>query len=92
VGAELDLAALPRPRGFETACRRLSARPGPLLLAGGEDYELLFTLRPRARAGAELERRLGVAVREIGRITAARGVRLRAGGRRLRGLGGFRHF
>ncbi len=92
VGAEIELASLPRPRGFEAACRRVGARPEALVLAGGEDYELLFTLRPGAPHGAALGRRLGVAVREIGRIEAGAGVRVRDGARALRGPGGFRHF
>jgi thiamine-monophosphate kinase len=92
VGADLELAALPRPRGFEAACRRLGADPEALLLAGGEDYELLFTLRPGAPPAPALARRLGVPVREIGRIRAGRGVRVRGGRAGARGVGGFRHF
>jgi thiamine-monophosphate kinase len=45
--AELDLASLPRPPRFEAACRRLGVDPLRLATRGGEDYELLFTLRGR---------------------------------------------
>ena len=67
--AALEAAQVPRPRGFAAACARLGVAPEPLLIGGGEDYELLFTTRPAAR-GAALARRLGVSVTPIGRITA----------------------
>lgn len=74
-GAEVDFSALPRPRGFEAACRALHVRPERLLLAGGEDYELLFTLRPGAPAVGRLEARLGAPVTAIGVVTSrSRGV------------------
>lgn len=93
-GAELDVARLPRPRGFAGACRSLGLDPDRLALSGGEDYELLFTVRPGAPGAAALARRLGVAVTEIGRITARRsGLRLRGASRALRrSPGGWRHF
>jgi thiamine-monophosphate kinase len=47
--AELDLASVPRPPRFEAACRRLGVDPVRLATCGGEDYELLFTLRGRAQ-------------------------------------------
>jgi len=75
VGAEIDVSRLPRSRGFEVACRRFRLDALRLALAGGEDYELLFTLRPGAPAGASLRRRLGVRVTEIGRITRRPGLR-----------------
>jgi len=87
VGAVVDPARLPAPRGFAAACRRAGADPRRLLVAGGEDYELLFTLRPQGPGARALAARLGVPVAEIGAITAARG--LRGVGR---GGGGFTHF
>ncbi len=68
VGARLELDALP-------ASPALAAQPEALrrecLLAGGDDYELLFTAppdaEPRVLAAA---REAGVAVRRIGRIVA----------------------
>jgi thiamine-monophosphate kinase len=82
LGAEIDAMSLPRPRGFDAACRRLGVDPLELLSTGGEDYELLFALRDRARGGAgrprsgvaELSRRLGIEVREIGRVVARPGL------------------
>jgi thiamine-monophosphate kinase len=90
VRARLDVARVPMPRGFAAACARAGLDPLQLALAGGEDYELLFTARgPEARAGA-LGRKLGVAVAEIGRIEAGspRVLGLPSG----LGAGGFRHF
>jgi len=83
LGAEIDPAALPRPAGFEAACDRLGRDPLELICGGGEDYELLFAVRsPRGAAGlgrrslAEpaLSTRLGVAVREIGRVVSRPGL------------------
>ena len=96
VGAEVDFDVLPRPRGFEAACRRLRARPEALLFAGGEDYELLFTVRPGAPGAEVLATRLGTPVAEIGRIVAGAGtVRWSGLPRGVRGPGrssGWRHF
>jgi thiamine-monophosphate kinase len=74
-GADLAPERLPLPRGFAGACARLRLDPLALALAGGEDYELLFTLRPGAPGEQALSRRLGAPVREIGRIVRGRGVR-----------------
>jgi thiamine-monophosphate kinase len=86
VAAELEPARVPRPRGFDAACRRADLDPERLVLAGGEDYELLFTLRPGAPAAARVARLLGVPVAEIGRV-----LRRRPGGR-TPAARGFRHF
>ncbi len=77
LGARLDPGCVPRPRGFDRACHRLGADPDRLALGGGEDYELLFTLRqPAARrlGAAGLSRRLRVPVSEVGRITREPGI------------------
>jgi thiamine-monophosphate kinase len=70
--AEVDRAAVPRPARFDSACRRLGLDPIELAVHGGEDFELLFTVRPTGPSGAQLCRRLGVAVTEIGRVLAGR--------------------
>jgi len=98
VGASIDVRALPLARGFAPACARLGVDPLALALAGGEDYELLFTLRGRTPARG-LAGRLGAPVTEIGRIEARRGLRLlglspeqERGLARIRVAGGWRHF
>jgi thiamine-monophosphate kinase len=68
----LDLDRLPLPRGFARACARLGLDPGVVALSGGDDYELLFTLRPHGPSTAVLGRRLGVRVSELGRVERGR--------------------
>lgn len=70
--AEIDLASVPRPPRFEAACRRLGVDPTRLATCGGEDYELLFTLRGRVQpAGPAAARRSAASGRGPGRGTAA---------------------
>lgn len=88
VGATIDPARVPRPAGFVAACARLGVDPERLALAGGEDYELLFTLRPGAPGPVALGRKLGVRVAEIGVVMRGRGLR----GPTSQSLRGFRHF
>ncbi len=84
--AEIDSARLPLPRGFAAGCARLGLDPDRVARGGGEDYELLFTLRPSGPAPAFLARRLGVRVSEIGRVLAGRpGRSPRAGWRHFQG-------
>jgi thiamine-monophosphate kinase len=82
--AEIAVSALPRPARFDAVCRRERLDPEDLLLAGGEDYELLFTARPSLGEG-RIARALGVPVSAIGRI-----VRGRANGAAR--IQGWRHF
>ncbi len=80
VGAEIDYERLPVSAGFRRSCRRNGFAEKELVLAGGEDYELLFAVSP------ERERRLrrtGMAYHLIGRIGAGRRLRLRENGRPL---------
>ncbi|MCH2170651.1 thiamine-phosphate kinase [Myxococcota bacterium] len=81
--ASIDADAIPRPPGFEARCGRAGLDARALLLDGGEDYELLFSLRPGAPSEAVLGRRLGVRVTRIGRVV---------GGRPAASTGGFEHF
>ena len=89
VGARLVLPAVPRPRGFDASCRRARIHPATALLAGGEDYELLFTVRSQAPSAAALTRRLGVHVSEIGSVVA-RGLHVEDASTGI--SGGYRHF
>lgn len=73
VAAALDGHAIPCGKNFLRDCIRLGLDPKQTLLAGGEDYELLFTVRGRFASAKLLSRRLGAAVYEIGRIVSKRG-------------------
>ena len=81
LGAEIDASALPRARGFERRALEVGLDPLAVLVAGGEDYELLFALsgrwsevgREEARA-RELSRRLAAPVSWVGRVTAGPGI------------------
>jgi len=94
VGADVDLDALPLPSGFEDACRRMRLDPAWLAATGGEDYELLFSIPRDAPGAAELSRRFGLPVHEIGRARSGRAVRWFRGGRRVTPprRKGFQHF
>lgn len=77
LGAKLDPDRVPLPRGFVAACDRLGLDARQLSLAGGEDYELLFSLRKetaRRLSNAALSTRLGVPVTEIGQVTRESGL------------------
>ncbi|MBF6568156.1 MAG: thiamine-phosphate kinase [Candidatus Binataceae bacterium] len=63
VGAELDADAIP----LSDAYRAVFGDDPSVALSSGEDYELLFCMRPGSSA-ATLTRRLGVAVHRIGGI------------------------
>ena len=92
VGAEVQVDALPRSavlRGLPIALQR------ECTLAGGDDYELVFTAPPaRAAAVQAAAQRAQVGVTRIGRIDAAAGVRLidRDGRTVANGYGSFDHF
>lgn len=74
VGATLAWAALPRSRWLAAQDEAWQAE---CLLAGGDDYELLFTAPASARAQMPgLAAEAGVAVSRIGRIDAEPGLRL----------------
>lgn len=75
-GAEIDLAALPAARGFRELAAALDLDWRRALLAGGEDYVLLFALSPRTAPPREL------GCHRIGRVIAGRGVYLIHDGKR----------
>ena len=71
VGAEIEAATLP----LSAAYRAVAGDNLEFALSGGEDYELLFCLRP-GHSEAALSRRLGVPARRIGKIVSGRRARL----------------
>ncbi len=88
LAAEVEAAKVP----LSEAARAILAREPrwrTVVLAGGDDYELLFTVPPD-RLGEIADEPVSV----IGRMTAGSGVRvLDEGGRQLElGAGGYRHF
>lgn len=73
VGASVDLLRLPLSPACLDYAESTRADPFRLALAGGEDYELLFTAPPRHKAQVErLARRLGCRLSRIGTIHAPR--------------------
>lgn len=94
VGARIDARSVPRAPGLDRAAARAGLDPLDLVLGGGEDYELLFTLRPGAPPVAALSRRLDVQVTRIGVVEARRGLRLEGLPARRRGAlrEGWSHF
>jgi thiamine-monophosphate kinase len=74
VGAVVEVDALPLSPVLARQARALQRE---CTLAGGDDYELLFTAPPAAQARVQAAAlAAGVALRCIGRITAAPGLRL----------------
>ena len=93
VAAEVDPALLPRSEALRAIHADSDATA--FALAGGDDYELCFTLPPHhvAEVSAEMAR-LGCGATRIGRIVAGQGVRLAdADGHWLAAaIGGWDHF
>ncbi|MBF0455626.1 MAG: thiamine-phosphate kinase [Magnetococcales bacterium] len=94
VGAEVDVEKIPLSHA---ARRQLEAHDGDLLtqiLTGGEDYELLFAVSPGCLgAVANLADQMGLAITEIGVVTAGSSVNFNLNGTPMRlGSGGWTHF
>ena len=71
-GARVELARLPLSTAVAAHIAETEGDGFVLPLAGGEDYELLFTIHPHRRAAVlDLLEPLGVPVSVIGEITAA---------------------
>lgn len=93
VGALIDSASLPVDDRVTELCGRRALDPLQLALHGGEDFELLFTVKPEN--AARLPRRVdGVEIKRIGTILSAQaGVKITEGSRvwELK-AGGWIHF
>ncbi len=93
VGAEIRLDALPRSHAI--AALDDASLANDCLLAGGDDYELVFTANPDRREAVEKAgAAAGVPVTRIGRIVAGSALAvLDASGRPIAlGRGGYDHF
>ncbi|HEX5604064.1 MAG TPA: hypothetical protein VFX63_15995, partial [Pyrinomonadaceae bacterium] len=93
VGALIDASLLPIDEHVVELCGRRALDPLQLALHGGEDFELLFTVKPENVA--RLPRRVdGVEIKRIGEVMSANyGVKISEGARiwDLR-PGGWKHF
>jgi thiamine-monophosphate kinase len=69
VGAEIETAALPVLPGTRKAAEAVGKDAGEAALHGGEEYELLFTVRPRKELEVQrLARRERVRVSRVGTV------------------------
>lgn len=93
VGARIDSSLLPIDDRVVELCGRRALDPLQLALHGGEDFELLFAVKPED--AARLPRRVdGVSIKRIGEITdSSEGVKI-SEGLRIWDLkpGGWKHF
>jgi thiamine-monophosphate kinase len=93
VGALIQSSSLPIDREVSVLCGRRALDPLMLALHGGEDFELLFTVRPDDVA--RLPKRVdGVSISHLGEITADAGsIRIAERGHVWElGPKGFEHF
>ena len=94
VGLEVDGAAV--PVSDEARCWFEARGVDPVMAAitGGDDYELLFTVRPRGRSRLETARRQarGLRLTRIGTVRREPGVRLTRGGMSEPVPSGYVHF
>lgn len=95
LGCELDAGALPIGAEARAAFERRGLDPAREAAAGGDDYELLFTVRPKhtRRLAAAARGCAGLAVTRIGVVTREPGAWLvRTDGARQALPGGYDHF
>jgi len=71
VGAKIDENSVPASPELKKVCKTHKLSKRPLLFSGGEDYELLFTLRPEnAKKLVSRFLKRGMPLTEIGEITS----------------------
>ena len=96
VGAEINLSALPISSACRAYAQATKQDAATLALAGGEDYELLFTVSSRQRARFErATRRMRFRMTRIGTIRSSlSGLHMTSpsGGRRPLRVTGYEHF
>jgi thiamine-monophosphate kinase len=93
-GMTIDAAAIPISEGSRQWHERAGRDPAETGLTGGDDYELLFTVRPAQRGRLRgVIRQLGdLRVTRIGVVTRQRDVLLRDAGGSREMPGGYEHF
>ncbi|MGE4606772.1 MAG: thiamine-phosphate kinase [Myxococcota bacterium] len=82
--AQIDRLAVPLPAKFAGRCAEHGLDPVALATGGGEDYELLFTVRANGPTRARIAGNLGCRVTEIGSVVR--------GGAKASDAAGWRHF
>jgi thiamine-monophosphate kinase len=93
VGIAVDAETLPIEPAARAHFEARSEDPAARAITGGDDYELLFTVRPRTRRRLKAAAQHGgVAITRIGECTGDRAVVLRRGGDVAPVPGGFSHF
>jgi thiamine-monophosphate kinase len=93
VGIALDAAALPIDAAARAQFEAAGEDGVASALSGGDDYELLFTVRPRTRRRLRtVTQHGGVAITRIGECTAERALVVRRGGTASPLPRGFSHF
>lgn len=94
VGIFLDAAALPLGRGSAALALNDRQAAVELVLGGGDDYELLFTVSPRARGRLRAVQRMvgDLPITRIGTVTRRRDVTLRTADGDIPLPRGFAHF
>jgi thiamine-monophosphate kinase len=93
-GVVLDAAALPIHEGALNWAERERLDAASFAVSSGEDYELLFAVRPRRRRAflGAMQRCAGLPVTRVGQLTAEPGAWLDRGGNRETLGPGFTHF
>lgn len=92
VGVTVRLADLPLAPGVDAVAAAAGRDPAELAAVGGEDFELLFTARPRAREAIETEAsKAGTNVTWIGDVSSGSGLRLLDADKRPVELSGYEH-
>lgn len=93
VAIEIERSGIPVQAGVAEVAEKGDRSPEDMALAGGEDYELAFTVAPESLA--EVQRRLaplGCGLSVIGEVIAGSGVSVVSGGQRSSPPPGFDHF
>jgi len=93
VGIAIEADALPIDPAAKARCEARGDDPVRAAICGGDDYELLFTVRPRTRRRlAAAERHGGAPLTRIGTCTADGAVLVQRGGASMPVPEGYSHF